>query len=217
MIIPSILNADNMNLAFNIKQAIDAGIIRFHIDIMDGHFVPNLSYGPQLVSDFHKEFPAIDTEVHLMSDNLKVTVPAFVDAGCNLLEFHYEACDPQDIKIWMEFLKTHGVERGLVLNPDTDVEALEQYVDYVDQVLLMTVYPGFGGQKFISESLERIKKVREILDKHGKKSVPIEVDGGINDQTAKIAKEAGAENFVVGSYIFEQGTIFDQISKLKEL
>lgn len=218
LISPSILNADTLNLATDIRKAAKAGITRFHIDIMDAHFVPNLSYGPQLVRDFKREFPLIEAEIHLMSDNLKDMIPSFVEAGCDILEFHYEAVkEIEDIDYWLDYLAANGVKTGLVLNPDTDVDVLSKYVEKLDQVLVMTVYPGFGGQKFISESPKRISDVRCLLDQSSKRHIPIEVDGGINAKTAKITKAAGAEIFVAGSYIFGDGDIAKQVVKLTEV
>lgn len=212
IIAPSILNADNLHLGQQIQEAADSGICRFHIDVMDGHFVPNLSYGPQLVSDFKKQFPDLTAEVHLMSNKLPDLLPAFVKAGSDLIEIHYEADYPARIDHWLDYLKENGVSRGLVLSPDTDIKVLDRYKDKVDQVLLMTVYPGFGGQKFMDQAPDRIKAAREILP-----DLPIEVDGGINDQTAKIAKDAGANVFVAGSYIFGRGSVAKQVAELTSI
>ena len=129
IIAPSILNADNLHLGQQIQEAADSGIRRFHIDVMDGHFVPNLSYGPQLVSDFKKQFPDLTAEVHLMSNNLPDLLPAFVKAGSDLIEIHYEADYPNRIDHWLDYLKENGVSCGLVLSPDTDIKVLERYKD----------------------------------------------------------------------------------------
>jgi ribulose-phosphate 3-epimerase len=212
LIAPSILNANNLTLKDEIKRATNAGITRFHIDIMDGHFVPNLSFGPQLVSDFKTEFPITEAEIHLMSNNPKVLIPALVKAGADLLEFHYEAMQPNEVKYWLDYLKSNGVKAGLVLNPDTPVSVVEQFKNQIDQLLLMTVHPGFGGQKFLENSASRIKEARELVGK----DIAIEVDGGINQQTARIAKDAGANVFVAGSYLFEKGDIASQIAKLTQ-
>lgn len=212
LIAPSILNANNLTLKDEIKRATNAGITRFHIDIMDGHFVPNLSFGPQLVSDFKTEFPITEAEIHLMSNNPKVLIPALIKAGADLLEFHYEAMQPNEVKYWLDYLKSNGVKAGLVLNPDTPVSVVEQFKNQIDQLLLMTVHPGFGGQKFLENSASRIKEARELVGK----DIAIEVDGGINEQTARIAKDAGANVFVAGSYLFEKGDIASQIAKLTQ-
>ena len=216
LIAPSILNANNLDLKKDIKEAAAAGITRFHIDIMDGHFVPNLSFGPQMVSDFKREFPTTEAEIHLMSDKPDVLVPAFVKAGADLVEIHYEAMSEEKVNHWLDYLVANNVKAGLVLNPDTPVSVLNKFVSKLDQVLLMTVYPGFGGQKFIADSPKRIKKTRQLLTKAGK-DIPIEVDGGVNGQTAMLAKDAGADVFVAGSYIFKNGNITEQVKKLTEI
>lgn len=212
MIAPSILNINNLNLKDDIATAAENGITRFHIDIMDGHFVPNLSFGPQLVSDFKAEFPDLEAEVHLMSNNPDVLVPEFAKAKADLILLHYEAMTEDKLNHWIDFLHSNGIKAGIVLNPDTPVSVLEKFQAKIDQVLMMTVYPGFGGQKFISGSCERIKEANKLLAGR----VPIEVDGGINDQTAQLAKDAGANIFVAGSYLFCQKSIPVQIEKLEK-
>lgn len=213
MIAPSILNADNMHLSRDIKAAIESGITRFHIDIMDGHFVPNLSYGPELVKDFKRSFPLTEAEIHLMSDNLETTLPLFVEAGCDILEFHYEATDRPEY--WVKYLKDHNVRCGIAINPSTPVQKLKPFLKDLDQVLLMTVKPGFGGQKFEEKSVERLVELQDMIESEGLK-LPIEVDGGINHETLKLTRDAGATIFVAGSYIFRNGSIEDQVMKLKK-
>ena len=213
LIAPSILNADNLNLETDIKDAIAAGISRFHIDIMDGHFVPNLSFGPQLVEDFKREFPMTDAEIHLMSDNPDDLVPAFVNAGADLVELHYEAMSEKKLDYWLDYLISNDVKTSLAINPDTPSDVVSKFASKLDQVLVMTVHPGFGGQRFITDSAERIKQVREIVGP----DTAIEVDGGVNDQTIKIAKDAGADIFVVGSYLYKDGDIANQVRKLEKV
>lgn len=213
MIAPSILNADNMKLGQEIQEAADNGITRFHLDIMDGHFVPNLSYGPELVAAFKKNFPDLTAEVHLMSNNLAVTIPLFVEAGADLIEFHIESTDK--VEEWLDYLQAHHVKAGLAISPETPVEELQLYLNKIDQILVMSVKPGFGGQTFNSETPTRIKKICQML-KENNLEIPIEVDGGIDDQTVKKVKAAGAEIFVAGSYIFKKGSIAQQIQKLEE-
>ena len=212
IIAPSILNADNLNLGRDIKKATQAGITRFHIDIMDGHFVPNLSYGPQLVQDFKREFPLVEAEIHLMSDNLETMIPAFTQAGADLLEFHFEAS--KKVEYWLDYLASNGVKTGLVLNPETDVNVLKPYLKELKQVLLMRVHPGFGGQKYIPETADKIAQLKQLM-KDANVNIPIEVDGGINDKTAPLAEKAGANVLVCGSYIFKNGDIAGQIRKLE--
>ena len=211
MIAPSILNINNLNLEKDIQTAVNAGIKRFHIDIMDGHFVANLSFGPQLVSDFKKTFPTSEAEIHLMSNNPDDLVPAFTKAGAQIMLLHYEAMTEEKLNYWLDYLNENHVKAGVVLNPDTPVSVLSKFISKIDQILLMTVFPGFGGQKFIPESLSRIKEASTLV----KGKVPIEVDGGINGQTAKKAKDAGAEIFVAGSYLFCQNSVEQQIAELR--
>lgn len=213
MIAPSILNANNIDLKTDIKDAVQAGISRFHIDIMDGHFVPNLSFGPQLIQDFKREFPMTDAEIHLMSDAPDKLVPAFVEAGADLIELHYEAMKQPKLYYWLDFLASNGVDAALAISPDTPVEAIKQYLPLLKQVLVMTVKPGFGGQSFLPESVDRIKAAREIVGP----DFDLEVDGGINDQTIKLAKDAGANIFVVGSYLYENGDVSGQVHKLEKI
>lgn len=216
ILVPSILNANNLDLKVEISKAVAAGITRFHIDIMDGHFVPNLSFGPQLVADFKREFPMIKAEVHLMSDNPKLLVPAFVKAGADLVEIHYEAMNREDVTYWLDFLRSNGVKAGLVLNPETPVSILQDFAAKLDQASIMSVHPGFGGQKFLLESPMRIQEARALLDQNNPR-IHLEVDGGIDYQTAKKALKAGANVLVAGSYIFASGNISDRINKLGAL
>lgn len=213
MIAPSILNANNIDLKNDIENALEAGISRFHIDIMDGHFVPNLSFGPQLIKDFKREFPMTNAEIHLMSNAPDKLVPSFVEAGADLIELHYEAMDQPKLYYWLDYLASNGVDTALAISPDTSVDVIKQYLPLLKQVLVMTVKPGFGGQSFIPESIDRIKAVREIVGP----DFDIEVDGGINDQTIKLAKDAGANIFVVGSYLYENGNISGQVHKLEKI
>lgn len=210
IIAPSILNADYLNLDSQIKKAVNAGIIRFHIDIMDGHFVPNLSFGPQMIVDFKREFPMIDAEIHMMADKPETMVPLFVKAGADLIELHYEAMTEAQLDYWLDYLRANNVGTGLALNPDTDIQLVKPFAAKLDQLLIMTVKPGFGHQRFLPESIAKISKAKELFD------LPIEVDGGINSQTAQLAQEAGASIFVSGSYIFKTGTIANQIYHLQE-
>ena len=213
IIAPSILNADNLNLKENIKDAVAVGIDRFHIDIMDGHFVPNLSFGPQLISDFKREFPMTDAEIHFMSNNPDDLIPAFVEAGADIMELHYGAMSESKLNYWLDYLSSNGVEAVLAIKPDIPADVVEKFLPKIKQVLVMTVNPGFGGQSFIADSAEKIKQVREIVGPN----MAIEVDGGINDRTIKIAKDAGADVFVVGSYLYENGNIANQVLKLEKI
>lgn len=214
MIIPSILNADNMFLGKSVKELLNNNICTFHIDIMDGHFVPNLSYGPELIKDLKTHFPKAKIEIHLMSNNLKCTLPLFINTNCcDLIEFHLEAdTDPHK---WISYLHAHHIKAGLALNPNSKLDQIIPFLPHLDQLLIMSVYPGFGGQHFIAESLTKIKNAKTLINKQVNK-IPIEVDGGININTIKSVSEAGANKFVVGSYLFKNNTISKQIHTLEE-
>lgn len=216
IIAPSILNANNLDLKNEIQRAVDTGITRFHIDIMDGHFVPNLSFGPELVKDFKREFPMIKAEIHLMSDRPKTLIPAFVEAGADIIELHYESMSEEELNYWLDYLNSNGVKAGLVLNPETSVTVLNKFAAKLKQALIMTVHPGFGGQEFLPQSPDRIRKARKLLNQINPK-IDLEVDGGVDEQTIVQAKDAGANIFVVGSYIYGQGIIADQIEKISRL
>ena len=149
----------------------------------------------------------------LMSNDLETTLPLFVEAGCDLLEFHYEATDNPEY--WIKYLKDHNVRCGMAINPSTPVQKLQPFLKELDQVLLMTVKPGFGGQKFEEESVERLVELKNMIEAENL-SVPIEVDGGIEPKTLKLTRDAGATIFVAGSYIFKNGSIEDQVMKLKK-
>lgn len=215
LIAPSILNANQLKLGEAISQAAAAGISRFHLDIMDGHFVPNLSYGPALVADFKQSYPQLTAEVHLMSDVPETLVPAFVEAGTDLLLLHYEAMPEANLLHWLDYLAAKGVKAGLVLNPKTDVAVLTKFAPKVAQVLLMTVFPGFGGQRFLKDAPARITAARQLLDQVNP-AVKLEVDGGIDAKTAVQCRQVGADIFVVGSFIFKKGPIADQIQQLAQ-
>lgn len=214
MIAPSILNANLLNLNDQVKEVLNAGIKRLHIDIMDAHFVPNLSFGPELVNDLSKAFPAAEIEIHLMSDRPQVLIPVFLKAGADLVELHYEAMQAPALHHWLAYLHAHQIKAGLALSPETPVRVLRDFAHEADQVLLMTVHPGFGGQSFLPSSPERIKEAARLLQAK-EKHLPIEVDGGINEQTLPLAQKAGAQIFVAGSFIFKKGKIADQIQLLR--
>lgn len=213
IIAPSILNADNLNLKEDIKRAVEAGVDRFHIDIMDGHFVPNLSFGPQLIRDFKREFPMTNAEIHLMSNQPDNLIPAFVEAGADSIELHYEAMDEAKLNYWLDYLASNGVGAVLAIKPDTPIEKIESFLPKIQQILVMTVNPGFGGQKFLPASVTRIQQARDLIGPE----LNLEVDGGINDLTIKQAAQAGADVFVVGSYLYDGGNLAGQIRKLEEI
>ncbi|HYV36651.1 MAG TPA: ribulose-phosphate 3-epimerase [Gemmataceae bacterium] len=198
-IAPSILAADFSRLGEQVAEVERAGVHRIHVDVMDGHFVPNLSMGACVVQGLrpHTKLPL---EVHLMVDNPGLYFDGFVKAGADGFIVHHEVLpDPRPI---FQRIRSLGKKVGFAVNPDYPVEALEPYLGEIDLALCMTVHPGFGGQPFIAESPERIHKLRAMIDKHNP-SCELEVDGGVDLRTAPIAVAAGANVLVVGTGIFK--------------
>jgi ribulose-phosphate 3-epimerase len=210
-IAPSILSANFANLAESIESV---GSVDFlHVDVMDGHFVPNLSMGPHVVKDLGK---ATDTplDVHLMIENPELYVEAFAKAGSSIITVHAEAsCH---LHRTIQAIRDAGCSPGVALCPATPVIMIEQIIDMVDLVLVMTVNPGFGGQAFIYEMVPKIRKVREMVDRLGL-DIDIEVDGGINATTAPVVAEAGANVLVAGSYIFRGDTPAENVELLRSV
>lgn len=197
-IAPSILAADFSKLGDEVRSVESAGADYIHIDVMDGHFVPNITMGP-LVVEAVRKVTNIPLDVHLMIENPDKYLQAFADAGADIITVHVEAC-PHLHRTIQEIRKL-GVKPGVVLNPATPASMLENIIEDVDMVLLMTVNPGFGGQSFIPGVLSKIKEVRSMIERKGL-NVDIELDGGIHAGNAKICMEAGANVFVAGSAIF---------------
>jgi len=199
-IAPSILSADLLNLGRHIKQAEQAGADWLHIDIMDGHFVPNLSFGPSVVK-YIDGFTNLAQDVHLMVEKPQDFISPFIKAGASALTLHIES--KGDIKVLLRQIKQAGLACGISIKPDTNPQELMPYMDLIDLVLVMTVYPGFGGQSFLPSSPKQIEQVRQLIKASGRK-IWLEVDGGINAQTVSIAKQAGADAFVAGNAVFGQ-------------
>ena len=194
-VLPSLLAADFGSLACEIKRAEDSGADQLHLDIMDGHFVPNLSFGPDVVALAARTAPSFYRNVHLMMTRPDLYVEKFHAAGAQTLQIHVEAdCD---ISATLAKIRELGMRNAIVINPETPVEALEPYLDSVDEVLVMTVHPGYGGQKFIAECLSKVSRIRSLKPK-----LDIMVDGGVNGETARSAIAAGANMLVAGSYLF---------------
>lgn len=198
-IAPSILSADFTCLKTEIEKVKEAGIYMLHIDVMDGHFVPNITVGPMIVADIRDKF-SIPLDVHLMISNPADFVDSFENAGANLITVHSEACVHLDRTL--DKIRSLGIKSGVSLNPATPPELISWISDKVDIVLVMSVNPGFGGQKFIKSSLSKIKKLNEMRKKL-KAEWKIQVDGGVNLKTAPMVIEAGADILVVGSAIFK--------------
>ena len=199
-IAPSLLAADLLNLQREIEMVTSAGADWIHLDIMDGHFVPNLSFGPDFVRHI-KAISSLPIDVHLMITPTDAFIDAFAIAGASCLTIHPEA--GYHTHRSLQKIKDHGIKAGLALNPGTPAQTIIPLLDMLDLILIMTVTPGFGGQKFISSPLEKLKELRTFIDE---KHLPIliEVDGGINDRTAPDILKAGADVLVVGNHIFSK-------------
>ncbi|KHF39825.1 ribulose-phosphate 3-epimerase [Halalkalibacter okhensis] len=199
-IAPSILSANFANLAEDIKDVEQAGADYIHVDVMDGHFVPNITIGP-LVVEAIRPITNLPLDVHLMIENPDAYIPQFVQAGADIISVHVEVTP--HLHRTIHLIKEQGVKAGVVLNPATPVELIEPILEEVDLVLLMTVNPGFGGQKFIDSVLKKIEKVSQMVQSRGL-PIEIEVDGGVNPETARKCVEAGANVLVAGSAIYNQ-------------
>jgi len=212
-IAPSLLAADFLNLASEIDSVEKAGIDLLHIDVMDGLFVPNITMGTNVVSAV-REHTSSELDVHLMIDNPERYVDAFCEAGADMLSVHVEATT--HLHRTIQLIKNHKVKAGVVLNPATPISVLDYIIYEVDFILIMTVNPGFGGQSFIPEMVDKIKAVRHLIEVSGR-NIAIEVDGGINPRTLQLCREAGAKLFVAGSAIFNEQDRDLAIQRLKSV
>jgi len=210
---PSILSADFSQLGNEIKRLEEGGADLIHVDVMDGHFVPNLTIGPPVIKALKKNC-SIKFDVHLMISPVHKYIDAYSDAGADIITIHPEATE--DLSASIKKIKDLGKKVGVSLNPKTKVNVIDNYLDQIDLVLIMSVNPGFGGQKFMPEVLEKIKKLK-IIQKEKNIDFDIEIDGGINFENSKIAIEAGANILVSGTTIFKSnnGDIKKNIGLLK--
>ena len=215
LISPSVLAADFSKLGEEIQLVSEEGADLIHLDVMDGHFVPNLSFGADIIKGI-MGFSNLPFDVHLMIENPEHYVDAYVEAGANFITVHPEATP--HIHSVLQKIHKAGVKTGIALNPGTPIEALENVIDIIDLIIVMTVNPGFGGQSFLSSQLPKISKIRTIIDDGGH-SIDISVDGGINPITAKLAIDAGANILVAGTSIFKAGdeTYSKSIKRLRNL
>jgi len=215
LIIPSILSANFSRIAESVEMMIKAGASTFHVDIMDGHFVPNLTFGPELVRALKREFELV-LDVHLMVDNPIDVFPWFEKAGADWISFHIEAT-PHSHKL-ISMIKEKGKKAGITLNPSTPVELIYSILDEVDFVLIMSVNPGFEGQKFIPSTLKKINQLRDYIENMNK-GLEIQVDGGIGPDNLKDVLSAGATLIVAGSSIFKTNdpvSTFKLMKKIEE-
>ena len=208
-ILPSLLAADYARLGDEIRRAEASGADAMHIDIMDPHFVPNLSFGPDIVKLCARVAPKFPRNVHLMMSRPDLYLEPFAKAGAQTIQIHVEAdCD---LHVELRRIRALGCRAAIVLNPETPVERLEPYLDEVDEVMVMTVHPGYGGQKFIAECLPKVSWVRAR-----KPELDIMIDGGGNAETIPLAAQAGANRFVAGSYLFRQTDMKSAVADLRK-
>ena len=198
IIAPSILSADFSRLGDEIKAVESAGADWIHADIMDGHFVPNITFGPMIVESVRR-VTSLPIDVHLMIENPNDYIPAFAEAGASLISVQAEASIHLNRSV--QLIRECGARPGVVLNPSTPVQTLEWIIDHVDYVLIMSVNPGFGGQAFIKNSLEKVRALRQLIQQKNLKTL-IEIDGGVNEETITDIAAAGVDVFVAGSAIF---------------
>ena len=209
---PSILSADFARLLEDVKKVEKAGCEYLHIDVMDGHFVPNITLGPGIVKSLRKDVNMV-FDAHLMIENPDNYIKEFADAGCDIIVVHQEACT--HLHRTIQNIKSHGVKAGVALNPATPIETIKYVLQDVDMVLLMSVNPGFGGQSYIPVVTEKIKELKALIDKMNL-DIDIEVDGGVKPSNIAEVVNAGANVIVAGSAIFNAGNIYEAVKSLRE-
>ncbi|WP_027419899.1 ribulose-phosphate 3-epimerase [Crocinitomix catalasitica] len=210
---PSLLASDFANLQSEVEMINNSNADWFHVDVMDGNFVPNLSFGLPAVKAVAKHAKK-PLDIHLMIQNPDLYIDAFKDAGADYLTVHYEACT--HLHRTIKAIKAAGMKAGVALNPHTPVELLNEIINDLDLVLIMSVNPGFGGQKFIEAAINKTKKLKDLIVNKGANTL-IEIDGGVNAETGKKLVDAGADALVAGSYVFNSSNPSDTIDILKKL
>ena len=211
-IAPSILSADFSKMGEEVQSLEKAGADVVHCDVMDGVFVNNITFGIKIVEDLRK-ITTLPLDCHLMIVHPEKYVERFAKAGADIITVHYEACQ-DNLKEVLQLIKSTGVKCGAVINPDTPVAKIADVIPMCDMVLVMSVFPGFGGQKFIPEALDKLREVKAIVDKCGK-DIDIEIDGGVGEGNVALVKEAGANVIVAGSAVFKSENRKETIAKLK--
>lgn len=216
-IAPSILSADFSAMGEAVKNLEKCGADLIHCDVMDGSFVGPITFGGQMIKNI-RPLTKLPLDVHLMIEHPKTQIKFFADAGADIITVHYGACEkisPDYLRETLELIKSHGVKCGAVVNPDVPVEKIFPVFPLCDMVLLMSVFPGYGGQKFIPEVLDKVKLARARAIEIGKPDMDIEIDGGVTEQNAKIIRSAGANVLVAGSAVFNAPDMKKAISNLK--
>ena len=210
IISPSILGGSFSNMEKTISELDVSKAEYIHFDVMDGDFVPNLTFGPQFISDLRLKTNKI-FDVHLMIHRVDKFLDDYIKAGSNIITFHYEI--DENINHIIDRIKKENIKAGIAIKPNTSWEKIKKYLHLVDQVIIMTVEPGFGGQSFLTDQVEKIKSISHYIKKNNLK-VDIEIDGGVNYDTGKLSIDAGANILVAGSFLFKQSNLIDASNKL---
>lgn len=213
-IAPSMLSADFSRFGEEVALTTQSGADLLHLDVMDGSFVKNISFGPKFIKDA-RQYSDLVFDAHLMIVNPWNYIERFADAGADIITVHYEACKDR-LKDTLKAIKSLGVKCGAVINPDTEVSSIKDVIEECDMLLLMSVFPGFGGQKFIPEVLPKLKEAAKLIASTGKE-IDLEIDGGITLENVKAVKDAGANVIVAGSTVFKEKDRADIIRKLREI